>query len=1203
MDAKPIKDGMAIQWEDAWKKLSTSKFVFGQLYQKKAEQRAQAVSPLAGEIRPQDLYLYQIEEITYEEKAPSREAIENIVGSFRGIEGISFVYMILGDKQGVRFYMGVVRDSKVEQNSVDMEINDIGTQLLEPTIRGNFRGCRLKPLATKEKKEILEQLANPNYAGILEGVPSLEKNTQTLTSEKDYQGMDRLIDVMSGDCFGYVVVARPYTESEIDQVEQDLYKIYDLLTPLIKRTVQYNDTRQKNSSSSHVEGRMDQYSKGCNQSDTESRNSTETETETTGTNRSSGTQTTENKSESTQNSLTSNHSNSSDSVSVEEEKNRKERRDGTNIGYSNASSSSFGYQKSSSYTSNITKTSSSGSNHSKQESKSHSKISNESHAVNQNDSKQHGESSNQGDQFTIQLPVEQRQAAEWGKYIDEVLLPRLDNGRGKGLFLSCTYLFTNDSRAKLYRLAETATSLFSGTKGNRAPLRFHELSEQESTKKESNPTWKSLANLQLPSLDNSEETFIETAVNTVHSRDSHALGSWLSSDELGILTAFPQKEAIGLKLRKEIDFGLNVEETKEENRIELGRMIQCGEEKVPVYLDKRELDKHVFVAGTTGSGKTTTCQNILLDCGLPFMVIEPVKSEYRTLLEKCPDVIYFTPGNQKIAPFFLNPFELFPGESIISRAEMLKATMEASFHMEAAIPQILETAIYKAYEKKGWDVDSDTWNGKSEKDEDGPFTPYADAFPTFSDFAEVVQEEINNKGFDDRLRDEYKGTINAMTSSLLIGSKGQMLNTQKSVNFYDLVNKKVVIELDDIKSGPEKSMLMGFILTNLMAAVKTRHEEALKKKKRFQHITLVEEAHRLLSKYMPGDSLNKKQGVEVFTDMLAEVRKYGESMIIVDQIPDKMTPEVLKNTNTKIVHKLFAQDDKEAIGNTMALNQDQKAFLSNLVPGRAVVFSQGWSKAIQVQIKKETDTTGQEISDDEIRKTAIGFYQEPDTVKSGVLFDLRAEKVTAEVLSQYFTLLRCKNRGRKLLEEVLKVENENSKNQLLRLLANELYQYGALGSKTLSRVLYGRANAGKFSACSLKDLELLIGYILDKKNMEAYSYLDFMSHKDKLLRNAEIVFGSMNYKDIPQTDFNGLKSAVAELNGIGMEKLSEFVYGLLYDVDAICKIEGEEFNQEACNEMQDLMAKLLHEENISSSVLSQYPRLKHNVRYIMKTLL
>ena len=144
--------------------------------------------------------------------------------------------------------------------------------------------------------------------------------------------------------------------------------------------------------------------------------------------------------------------------------------------------------------------------------------------------------------------------------------------------------------------------------------------------------------------------------------------------------------------------------------------------------------------------------------------------------------------------------------------------------------------------------------------------------------------------------------------------------------------------------------------------------------KNFRHITLIEEAHRLLSRYLPGDNLNKKQGVEVFTDMLAEVRKYGESLIIVDQIPDKMTPEVLKNTNTKIIHKLFAQDDKDAVGNTMALSDEQKTFLSNLPPGRAVMFSQGWTKAIQLQIEEKISSERKEIDVSEIRRAAMNYH-------------------------------------------------------------------------------------------------------------------------------------------------------------------------------------------------------------------------------------
>ena len=170
---------------------------------------------------------------------------------------------------------------------------------------------------------------------------------------------------------------------------------------------------------------------------------------------------------------------------------------------------------------------------------------------------------------------------------------------------------------------------------------------------------------------------------------------------------------------------------------------------------------------------------------------------------------------------------------------------------------------------------------------------------------------------------------------------------------------------------------------------------------------MIEEAHRLLSRYVPGDNLTKKQGVEVFTDMLAEVRKYGESLIIVDQIPDKMTPEILKNTNTKIIHKLFAQDDKDAVGNTMALSDKQKSFLSNLMPGRAVMFSQGWTKAIQLQVEEKIPAESDTINVSEIRQTALEYYLEPKNLRRGVLRGIeRLKNVDKEIISNYLTLMQ-----------------------------------------------------------------------------------------------------------------------------------------------------------------------------------------------------
>lgn len=337
---------------------------------------------------------------------------------------------------------------------------------------------------------------------------------------------------------------------------------------------------------------------------------------------------------------------------------------------------------------------------------------------------------------------------------------------------------------------------------------------------------------------------------------------------------------------------------------------------------------------------------------------------------------------------------------------MLKAAINAAFESEAAIPQIIEAATYEVYKKKGWNIRTNVWTNPSTGKEDNPFAPDSYAFPMLSDFINVVESVTKAQGFGERLEAEYLGSLKARLQALTVGAKGMMLNTPRSIDFKSLVNKRVVIELEEIKDGTEKSLIMGFIITNLLEAIKYQYRE----NQNFQHITLVEEAHRLLSKYEPGDSPNKKRGVDIFADMLAEVRKYGESLIIVDQIPNKMTPEVLKNTNTKIVHKIFATDDKDAIGNMMALNDEQKEFLSYLEVGRAIVITEGWKKPVQVQVhpRAETNDSISGLNPKELEKQlaekVYAYYAEHNS--TGVLpgFTTFHDQVTPNVVKEYFEL-------------------------------------------------------------------------------------------------------------------------------------------------------------------------------------------------------
>ena len=410
--------------------------------------------------------------------------------------------------------------------------------------------------------------------------------------------------------------------------------------------------------------------------------------------------------------------------------------------------------------------------------------------------------------------------------------------------------------------------------------------------------------------------------------------SHLSCINLNLFTkiiGLPQNEIIGFNVKKRVDFGLNIPENINES-IEISSLMQNKlilDKKI--YLDSNIINKHIFVTGVTGSGKTTTCKTILKKFNKPFIVIEPAKSEYRELLKEDKDIIVFTLG-EDLCNFYINPFELQENETIDSRVGMIKGAILSSFELDAAIPQIIEKAIYKVYEEKGFDFYSK---------ENQNFN-----FPTFKELIKIVPDVVEEFGFSEELRNNYIGSIVSRLSTFTTGIvKNEMYNVFNGIDFSKLIDKKVVFELDNINDSQEKSFVIAMLLVNINQAIKNKY----KNNKNFEHILLIEEAHRFLSKENY-NTRGKVEGIRIFTDMLAEVRKYGEGIIIVDQIPSKLVSEVLKNTNTKIVHKLFAKDDKEEIGNTMSLNSEQMDYLSNLNVGEAVVFSQGWEKPILSKI-------------------------------------------------------------------------------------------------------------------------------------------------------------------------------------------------------------------------------------------------------------
>jgi len=425
----------------------------------------------------------------------------------------------------------------------------------------------------------------------------------------------------------------------------------------------------------------------------------------------------------------------------------------------------------------------------------------------------------------------------------------------------------------------------------------------------------------------------------------------LSSNQLSSILHLPRVEMPGYPVRDLIHTDVAVHHDRKKATIRLGDVLDYGKEVGNDYpLSPAMLNKHTLIIGVTGSGKSYTSRYLLKQLwqqNIPFLVIEPAKKEYRDLL-KDPDIgkdlAVFTLGNELETPFRLNPFECEPHVPISSHIDLLKSVFNAAFSMWTVLPQILEQSLHEVYENYGWNIVRNTnrrlKEGKIDRRE---------AFPTLTDLQQTISIVVDRLAYSDDSTKELKAALITRIRSLRIGGKGKMLDTRESFPMERLLAKPIIFELEDIGDDDEKAFIMALLLSKIYEHLRGRKES-----KSLKGIVVVEEAHRLLSNIHQQSnaevSNTKGKAVETFVNMLSEVRAYGQGFMIAEQIPSKLAPDVIKNTNVKIIQRTVAGDDRELIGQAINLDNKKNNVFALLTVGQAIVFSEGDDRPIMVAV-------------------------------------------------------------------------------------------------------------------------------------------------------------------------------------------------------------------------------------------------------------
>lgn len=403
-----------------------------------------------------------------------------------------------------------------------------------------------------------------------------------------------------------------------------------------------------------------------------------------------------------------------------------------------------------------------------------------------------------------------------------------------------------------------------------------------------------------------------------------------------------------------------------------GEIIQMAKETAPAAVDKNGslflgkdkngydvffplslLPKHAFVSGVPGSGKTNTMHHITSSLwknhGIPFLVLEPAKQEYRALANDpgMKDMYLFSPNADMSFPLHINPFEMPKGTLVAEHIRRLCSVFEGAFPLDPPMPFLLDTAIEAVYRELGW-IPEHVYTG-DEKQED---SDKKRALPTMSMLYRRLEQELKSTQYSDEVRGNLESALKVRIGSLLRREMGDVFDVPESSFAPEKwLEVPAVIELESMGTGPAN-----FLTLMLCSLIR----ETLKVNPRFdgdvRHVIFIEEAHNLIgpeSEEQTGADADPKQAATAFVvKMLAEVRALKEGIIIADQLPTVMAQEVLKNTGLKIGLRITSADDRSLLGSTMAASAMQLEQMSTFAVGEALIFYEKLMRPFTMRIKE-----------------------------------------------------------------------------------------------------------------------------------------------------------------------------------------------------------------------------------------------------------
>ena len=346
-----------------------------------------------------------------------------------------------------------------------------------------------------------------------------------------------------------------------------------------------------------------------------------------------------------------------------------------------------------------------------------------------------------------------------------------------------------------------------------------------------------------------------------------------------------------------------------EGSIKIGRILRGASKKYNFALSINDLEKHMFICGSTGTGKSNFIQNFLINFSKlynkPFFLVE-FKGEYHFLQDKLKDLLILWPGEN----FSINIFDPVGANpkihaerifDILKSGQFLDDSAEYSPQMEKVLIDIL-TEVCENKNRQSWDG--------------------------FKDCCEIYLDNNRNK------IPMLKQTLISLKNRIRrfsIGPMKAIFDTNTTLSVSNLFNQKVILDLSSIiRLGGEKKDALFFLNMVLKYLWDRNLTRGAINYDGINHITIIEDAQY----FAPQDMSKKSKLTSYLEDIALLQRGTGECLITIATRPN-ISKDILANNGVVLTFKNHIE--KDIMCELLNLDLEKKNYLSMLEEGYCIM--------------------------------------------------------------------------------------------------------------------------------------------------------------------------------------------------------------------------------------------------------------------------